>query len=274
MQNLDAYIGGIDVCAEDGEIDWGGIRNEDTLFCLVKATEGNGCSCVEDENFCKNFLGAYSAGFRVGAYHYLTATNITEAREQALGFLEVISLMGIRLNFYCGVVCPEESDCAPEDLAVFLDVFCSLVTEAGYNPIIHAPIEFLSSQALSYPFWVPCVDTRILPDVVRENAVLLQYKAFTAPCDTGILYRSAVLDSLVFFRPIFSPGKLRYPKNIRWRNEKLEMNLWAIQNGILPIGDKVSSLDVPILHEEAVDILVRFMEYYRAAYGVTPQEEV
>lgn len=273
MRNPETYLGGIDICAEDGEIRWNEIRNSKTLFCMVKATEGvpdeiSLLGYVEDPAFCKNAREAHLCGFRVGAYHYLTAKNIGEAREQAKGFLKVLGKAGHQINFYCGVVCPDELPCDAEDMALCLDVFCSIISEAGYNPIVHAPLSFLEEQDISYGYWLP-FDGNLedLSAAIRDRVVLWQYRGMTAACDSGKVFRSALLDSTVLFEQIFNKTVIRYSDKKRREGKLREINSWAIRNGILPIDGEIPCLEKQVKREEVVDMAKRFVDYWKAAYG-------
>ena len=112
MRNPDKLPGGADICAEDGIIRWESVKTARTQFVMIKASDGGeeGLPCSADPMFLENVRGAYAAGLRVGAYHWFTAMSVDEAKDQAAFFLEQISMAGVMINFYCGVVLTEWED--------------------------------------------------------------------------------------------------------------------------------------------------------------------
>lgn len=272
MKNPNDYLNGVDVCADDGEIDWDGLRESGALFCMVRASTGETDSYFRaynfDPSFEKNLTDAYMYGFRVGAYHYLTAETAAEAISQAKGFIKALHKVGSKLNFYCAVVCPERYACHPDDMAMCLDVFCDKVAEEGYFPLIYASVDFLDFQNLSHPYWVPYTgNPETLSDKILNNMVLLEHRCGSATCDSGKLMYSALLDPKVLFQPIFNRYKIPYPAHYPTQGRVRTINDWAIRNGILPVEDKVSEMDEPIRTQTCIDLIKRFMDYYMAAYG-------
>jgi lysozyme len=67
---------GIDVSRFQGSIDWTLVGETDVRFAFVQASRGSGEDCSVKPNRCgadrfyeRNYLGARTAGIRVGAYH-------------------------------------------------------------------------------------------------------------------------------------------------------------------------------------------------------------
>jgi lysozyme len=58
---------GIDVSAENGEIDWARVRAAGMSFCFIRAAYGD----VADERAMANLEGARTAGLVCGVYHFL-----------------------------------------------------------------------------------------------------------------------------------------------------------------------------------------------------------
>ena len=79
---------GIDVSNWQGYIDYSQVKNEGIQIVYIKASQGN---TYKDPYFEINYENAKANGLKVGVYHFLTATNIQEAEEQAIFFASVIS---------------------------------------------------------------------------------------------------------------------------------------------------------------------------------------
>jgi len=79
---------GIDVSNWQGYIDYKVVKNAGIDVVYIKASQG---SNIKDSYFDINYENAKANGLKVGFYHFLTATNEEEAREEARFFSAVIS---------------------------------------------------------------------------------------------------------------------------------------------------------------------------------------
>ena len=79
---------GIDVSDWQGYIDYSQVKNAGIDIVYIKASQGNN---IKDPYFDINYENAKANNLKVGFYHFLTATNIEEARQQAIFFSSVIS---------------------------------------------------------------------------------------------------------------------------------------------------------------------------------------
>lgn len=93
---------GIDVSEWQGEINWVDVSNSGIDIAYIRASEGSG---YEDPDAMRNYNGAKAVGIKVGFYHYLTATTVSEAIEQANFFVSVIQ----NLNVDCRLAMDFES---------------------------------------------------------------------------------------------------------------------------------------------------------------------
>lgn len=85
--NNDIY-NGIDVSNWQGYIDYSQVKNSGIEIVYIKSSQGTN---IVDPYFRINYTNAKANGLKVGFYHYLTATNETEAVSQAEFFVSVIS---------------------------------------------------------------------------------------------------------------------------------------------------------------------------------------
>lgn len=79
---------GIDVSNWQGYIDYEVVKNVGIDVVYIKASQGDN---IKDSYFDINYENAKANGLKVGFYHFLTATNEEEAREEARFFSAVIS---------------------------------------------------------------------------------------------------------------------------------------------------------------------------------------
>lgn len=89
---------GIDVSHHNGALDWRKVAAAGYRFAFVKASQGDG---YVDPMFDRHVAGAYAAGLRVGAYHFLDA--LDDGSNQADNFLAAISQSRGKLSLPCVV---------------------------------------------------------------------------------------------------------------------------------------------------------------------------
>ena len=76
---------GVDVSSYQGVVDWPVLAEQGVDFAFLKATEG---SALQDRQFSANWAGAFAAGIRAGAYHFLSYDSSGDA--QADHFISVV----------------------------------------------------------------------------------------------------------------------------------------------------------------------------------------
>ena len=79
---------GIDVSSWQGNINFTDVKNSGIYIVYIKSSEGTN---YIDPYFERNYQNAKANGLKVGFYHYVTARNTEEARNQANFFAKVIS---------------------------------------------------------------------------------------------------------------------------------------------------------------------------------------
>ena len=83
----DTIFEGIDISSYQGLIDFSAVKNYGIDVVYIKTTEGNN---YIDPYFEINYKNAKANGLKIGFYHYLTARNISQAKEQAIYFANSI----------------------------------------------------------------------------------------------------------------------------------------------------------------------------------------
>ena len=79
---------GIDVSDWQGYIDYSQVKNTGIEIVYIKSSQGNN---IKDPYFEINYENAKANNLKVGFYHFLTATTVEEAKQEATFFASVIS---------------------------------------------------------------------------------------------------------------------------------------------------------------------------------------
>lgn len=124
----DRIYQGIDVSSWQGNINFSAVKDSGIQIVYIKSSEGRG---YIDPYFEANYRNAKANGLKVGFYHYVTARNTDQAREQA--------------NFFARVISGKQADCR---LAMDFESFGSL-SVAEINAISKVFLETLESATNS-----------------------------------------------------------------------------------------------------------------------------
>ncbi len=157
---------GVDVSHHQGRIDWQTVKNEGYDFAFLRLGYrgyGETGSINLDKEYDRNAEEARKAGLDVGVYFFAQAVNEEEAAEEAEFVIKHLRDHDINLE----VVYDPESildakartdDVSGEQFTKNTQVFCSMISEAGYRPMIYSNMkweafEFDMTQLTGYPFW-------------------------------------------------------------------------------------------------------------------------
>jgi len=146
---------GIDVYVNDGVIDWKKVKEDDVYFAMIKATQGYLVSnpksgFVTDSKFKTNIENASANGIKCGAYHYLMAKTVEDAKKEAAYFISVIKPYKDKINLFAGV--DMENDKAKkyskDEKKLNTDIliaFCAEIEKAGFDSIIYINPNFIKN---------------------------------------------------------------------------------------------------------------------------------
>ena len=159
-------IRGVDVSAEQGEIDWKKVRDARCDAVMLCA----------DERFEENYAGAYPCGMKIGVFCYSSAADEEEARRQAGDLLAMIGDREVDLfvayvpeNMAVegpvgAVLTGKETDAffrntdTAKNTAI-ASAFCDVIEEAGYRPAVYSSMRYetemydMTELAGKYEFW-------------------------------------------------------------------------------------------------------------------------
>ena len=145
-------ISGIDVSTYNGYIDWKKVKNDGIGFAMVKATQGKSLYMSKpmylftDSRYAENVDNAHTAGISVGVYHFLTASTIDEAIEEADYFISVISKRREKTELWAAVDVEDDlhfKGLSKDELSDIVKVFCDRVKEKGFRPMIYTNRNYL-----------------------------------------------------------------------------------------------------------------------------------
>lgn len=145
---------GIDVSTLQGHIDWQRVADDGIDFAMIKATQGRGEGATtrhlrrfQDSRFGKNIAAASAAGIQCGVYHYFTAQNVTEAREEADYFCDALDPHKWRIKLWAAVDVESYNylgSMSKYALTMAVRAFMARVEERGYKPMLYTNPDFLT----------------------------------------------------------------------------------------------------------------------------------
>lgn len=154
-QSSEKLYNGIDVSEWQGNIDFGEVARAGIEVVYIRASEGRG---YVDPYFRENYEKAKANGLRTGFYHFLTATNVAEAKEEAEFFVSNIKGLepDCRLAMDFEVFNGLDVSTINEISRVFLETVEKLSGKECviYSDAYNARTVFSKELAEDYPIWV------------------------------------------------------------------------------------------------------------------------
>lgn len=154
-QSSEKLYNGIDVSEWQGNIDFGEVARAGIEVVYIRASEGRG---YVDPYFRENYEKAKANGLRTGFYHFLTATNEAEAKEEAEFFVSNIKGLepDCRLAMDFEVFDGLDVSTINEISRVFLETVEKLSGKECviYSDAYNARTVFSKELADDYPIWV------------------------------------------------------------------------------------------------------------------------
>jgi len=176
---------GIDVAKWQGTIDWSKVAKSGIQFAILKATRQN--NAIE-EAFLRNYKGCLTYKIPVGAYRYVYAKTLAEAKAEANALVKV--LKGKTLK--CGVWLDMEDitirKLGKAKLTSIINTEAKILKKAGFKVGIYCNKDWyfnvLDGAKLSktYPFWIaryPSDDNGTMKEALspRSYAKVWQYSS-------------------------------------------------------------------------------------------------
>lgn len=145
---------GVDVSSYNGDIDWNRVKQSGISFAILRLTtyaKGSGIGedgthLLKDTKFETNYAGATNAGLKVGVYVYSYASNVEEAKREALLTTKYLANRPLGLPVYYDL---EENSRARKELAYenteMTLAFCKHMKSVNYWPGVYSSAVFLNS---------------------------------------------------------------------------------------------------------------------------------
>jgi len=137
---------GIDVSHYQGAVNWTKVRADGVSFAFLKASQGQSW---RDETFLTNAAGARAAGVRIGAYHFIDASSVEEAKREATNFAAAIAAAGGAAAFQLPPAMDYEKAAAGMGRSEATQVARAFLSEAerliGVRPIVYSYPYFAAS---------------------------------------------------------------------------------------------------------------------------------
>lgn len=202
---------GIDVSNWQGYIDYSQVKIAGIEVVYIKASQGDS---IVDPYFQTNYTNAKANNLKVGLYHFLTATSVQEAEEQASYFASVIS--GTSPDCKLAMDFEVFGNLNNSEINAISFAFLQKVQELTgkevivYSDASNAQNTFSPELANTYPLWVAQYGVNV-PDTGNWTS----YEGFQYS-DTGTVPGiSGYTDLDIFTESIFlnSPNTINTPEN-------------------------------------------------------------
>lgn len=154
-QSSERIYNGIDVSEWQGNIDFAEVAGDGIEVVYIRSSEGNN---YVDPYFRENYEKAKANGLRTGFYHFLTATNVEEAIEEAEFF--VSNIKGLEPECKLAMDFEVFEGLSVEEINEISRAFLETVEELSkkecviYSDAYNARTVFNKELAEDYPIWV------------------------------------------------------------------------------------------------------------------------
>lgn len=161
-QTTDIGAKGIDVSYAQGAINWAKVKAAGVDFAMIRASRGevsDSRPIAQDVTFEYNITQATANGIKVGVYHYLYASSVTEARKEARFFLKTIKPYKITYPVVLDIEEQYQAKLGKSSVTKIVKAFLDEVSAAGYYAMIYCNKTWLTdyldmSKLTDYDVWL------------------------------------------------------------------------------------------------------------------------
>gem|GEM_PF-1723615 len=173
----DAIAYGVDVSQWNGKLTvqrWTDMMKDGITFAFIRA----GYNDSIDSRFEYAYQTAKKAGIQVGAYHFITALTVEEARQDAKYMLRWLKGKQFEYPIMLDVEEKDQRDLPVAQLNAMVDAYCSILADAGYCVTVYSYASMLNHinmrLRLKYDMYVAQWDS-LSPDVFRYDYTIWQF---------------------------------------------------------------------------------------------------
>ena len=144
-----------DISTWQGGINYQAIRDR-VNYCILRA----GFSETKDNRFEEHY--ANLQGLNLGAYWYSYATNVDEARREAITFLDIVDGKKFTMPLFLDIEDPSQRGLGRDRLNDIIRAFGEIIENAGYYFGVYTNLDWyrnvISGSELnrSYDWWIAC----------------------------------------------------------------------------------------------------------------------
>lgn len=151
---------GPDLSQHNGSVDFYKVKNAGHDFVLIREGFGNEIAYPrqKDTFFEANYKAAKTAGLRVGVYHYLYATTVNAAKDEARGFLNNLKGKSFDMPIALDIEERSQYNLPNNTVEAIVKAFMDMCEKAGYYCVLYSYEVFLSAKMSSafrnrYDIW-------------------------------------------------------------------------------------------------------------------------
>lgn len=141
---------GIDVSKWNGSNDFNRAKADGVDFVIIRASWGGNYSTFKnnglDPYWEENYQGAKKAGLMVGAYHYLYATSVNEAKQEADRFLSQLKNKQFEYPVYLDIEDKTQKNLSKDLVTDMTAAFCKKMEEAKYYVGVYTYKNFFDTK--------------------------------------------------------------------------------------------------------------------------------
>lgn len=135
---------GIDISVWQGpNIDFNAVKNAGYDFVIIRAGYGK-YEHQKDPYFEQNYKNAKSAGLGVGAYWYSYATNVSDAKEEARVFCDILRGKEFEYPAWLDIEDPSQQRLSNRTINQICKTFCSYLEERKFYTGVYSFLSFLN----------------------------------------------------------------------------------------------------------------------------------
>lgn len=149
---------GIDISTWQDNLNYNSCTSKGVKFAILRA----GFSNTKDNRFEKHYIKAKEQGWNIGAYWYSYATTVSEAKEEANSFLNVIKGKEFNMPLYLDIEDQSLSNLGRDTLDSIVRTFGKVIEDAGYYFGVYSNLNWynniISGSSLNkdYDWWIAC----------------------------------------------------------------------------------------------------------------------
>lgn len=166
-------IKGIDVSANQGNINWKKVSDYGMDFAILRITEAGN---VIDSTFERNFKACNQYKIPVGVYKYSYAMNAAESQSEARKVVSVLAGRKIQFPVFLDLENNSQRALGSESIHKLADAFREIIEKAGYKFALYCNMDWyntvICSHLKKYYFWIaryPANDNGTLQERLRPD---------------------------------------------------------------------------------------------------------